>query len=117
MSICATYTPASKQLTRNLHEYRCDKIKVRSTGNAVVDRVRSMLSYNDIVISKNKEKLGRADASSTSRFNQRVYDIIVGETMDIYQPTCPIATDKCASSSTLFPFFCHACTRAASRKC
>ncbi len=103
--------PASKQLTRILHEYRCEKIKVCSTGNAVVDRVRLTLSYNNIVISQNREKLGRAHASSTSRFNQRVYNIIVGETMDIYHPTCPIATDKCASSS--FPFFCHACTCAA----
>ncbi len=100
-----------------MHEYRCQTIKVRSTGNAVVDRVRSTLSYNDIVISQKKEKLGRADAGSVSRFNQRVYDIIVGATMDIYHPTCPIATDKCASSSTLFPLFCHACTRAASREC
>ena len=30
--------------------YRCEKIKVRSTGNYVVDRVRERLSYNDIQV-------------------------------------------------------------------
>ena len=30
--------------------YRCEKVKVRSTGNAVVDRVRERLSYNDIQV-------------------------------------------------------------------
>lgn len=31
--------------------YRCDQVRVRSTGNPVVDRVREKLSYNDIMVS------------------------------------------------------------------
>ena len=35
----------------NQGPYRCEKVKVRSTNNAVVDRVRESLSYNDIQVS------------------------------------------------------------------
>jgi hypothetical protein len=73
---------------------RCEYLKVRSTGVEALDRVRESLSFNDIKVSQNKELWGKQDTSKSTSFNNKVYHIIVGETLDIINPTCPYATTR-----------------------
>jgi hypothetical protein len=73
---------------------RCEYLKVRSTGVEALDRVRESLSFNDIKVSQNKDLWGKQDTSKVNSFNNKVYHIIVGETLDILSPTCPYATTR-----------------------
>jgi hypothetical protein len=66
----------------NKGAYRCEKVKVRSTGNSVVDRVRQRLSYNDIQVTRNPSVW--KDAKSTNEgaytsFNNELFHILTSE--------------------------------------
>ena len=66
----------------NKGAYRCEKVKVRSTGNSVVDRVRQRLSYNDIQVTRNPSVW--KDAKSTNEgaytsFNNELFHVLTSE--------------------------------------
>lgn len=75
--------------------YQCDAIKVRTSGSSVVDRVRSSLSYNDIVVSQNPNLLQGQDQSRIDEFNRRIYDIITSEVFNISQAGCSTSGNRC----------------------
>jgi hypothetical protein len=54
---------------------------VRSTGSDVVDRVRSGLSYNDIVVSKDTVLYKKQSADQKMKYLQRVFSLA---TMDVW---------------------------------
>jgi hypothetical protein len=78
--------------------YTCDRIKVRSSGSTVVDRVRTALSYNDIVVSQN-EDLIKGQESRLQEFNMRVYHLITSEVLNIVESECNAFGDRCIPSA------------------
>ncbi len=65
--------------------YRCEKVKVRSTNNAVVDRVRERLSYNDIQVTRNPTVWKDAktnDKAMYNRFNSNLFHVLSSEVLN-----------------------------------
>lgn len=59
--------------------------QVRSTGNAVVDRVRERLSYNDIQVTRNPSVWKDAKTKDTAmynKFNNELFHILSSEVFD-----------------------------------
>lgn len=74
--------------------YQCDAVKVRTSGSSVVDKVRSSLSYNDIVVSQNPDLI-KGQESRLAEFNKRIYEIITSEVLNISQSGCTTYNDRC----------------------
>lgn len=74
--------------------YQCDAIKVRTSGSAVVDKVRSSLSYNDIVVSQDPNLI-KGQEDRLKEFNRRIYQILTEEVLNISQPDCSTYNDRC----------------------
>ena len=83
------------------YAYRCEKITVRSSGSTVVDRVREQLSFNDIVVSQNFEKMKEERSMCAkgtcryNRFNDKLYQLITSSAIDTISHNCSIFTDRC----------------------
>ena len=77
---------------------RCEVIKVRTSGNKVVDRVRERLSYNDIYGSSQKERLAKEDPKTRAAFNSRLYDIITQDLSSSIKEGCLDMLNQCINS-------------------
>ena len=71
---------------------------MRTTGSTVVDRVRTALSYNDIYASQNPDRWGNQNATGFQLFNDKVYQLITSEVLDIYQDKCTVFNDRCINA-------------------
>ena len=82
-------------------DYRCQLLNVRSTGNPIVDRVRTALSFNDIQVTRSKELMAKQDAvnlDNLRRFNDKLYRLITEEVTDIYQRNSTVFNDRCINA-------------------
>lgn len=81
--------------------YRCTYRKVRSTGNAVVDRVRESLSWNDIVVSQRTDLMAKQRIDSLDRvnaFKKHLYSIITGDTLNVIEKDCKELQGYCINA-------------------
>lgn len=98
MLVCDT-----QKTDEQLHMHRCAKIKVRSTGNAVVDRVRENLSFNDITVSQNKELMRKQlnderTRANVTTFRDHLYDLITSTSTNVIQTDCSQVQDACINA-------------------
>ena len=77
--------------------YDCRRVQVQSSGNDVVDKVRSGLSFNDIKVSRDRSMLNAASEGDRNNFYTKVYNMLSADiTNKIFQCTAGTAPmDKC----------------------
>ena len=93
----------AKHVTR--YPYACKRLTVETTGSVLVDSVREKLSYNDIKVSQNfdkmKEERSKCKAGQKCAYNEftdKLYQLITSSALDTVSHNCSIYTDKCINA-------------------
>ncbi len=89
----------------NKYPYVCKKLTVKSTGSVLVDSVREKLSYNDIKVSQNPDKMKQERSKCSANkecayntFTDKLYKIITSSALDTVSHNCSIYTDRCINA-------------------